>query len=230
MRDAADRVGFSGAPRSAADRVQRHSALVRHLRLAVPALAAGLLVTYALSATPPRIDKAFVAQFQAYDPATGSVTLDQPRYSGQDLSGQPFEVAAQSATRAEDSSDLVGLDRPEARRVGTDGKAVLVRAERGLYDQEGRTMDLTENVELEQESSAEEGFILKTDAARVDLENQIIRSAAEVTGEGEKGSVRADRGSLYQNEDRLVLEGNVKIILSPTVPKDPPGDDPESEE
>ncbi|MEO1657379.1 MAG: LPS export ABC transporter periplasmic protein LptC [Pseudomonadota bacterium] len=202
---------------TAAQRVTRHSLRVRNLRLAVPALAAGLFMTFALSATPPRVDRAFLLQFSTFDVTDGQASLARPRYFGEDLDGQPFEVAATSATRAASDPDLIGLDKPEARRLSQSGDTVLVRSLDGIYDRAARRMNLTRDVELEQQSESGEVFILTTDAAEVDLDSQIVTSSSEVNGAGETGTLRADKATVYQTEDRLVLEGDVKIRLEPKV-------------
>ncbi|MEM1380466.1 MAG: LPS export ABC transporter periplasmic protein LptC [Pseudomonadota bacterium] len=198
-----------------ARRVQRHSALVRQLRLAIPALAVGLAMTYAFSATPPRIDTAFAAQFQNIDESGEGLKLAQPRYSGEDLTGRPFEVVASTATRGEDDPDRIDLEAPRATRVTDSGAEIAIRADEGLYDQNAQVMNLTTNVEMQQQSGADR-LTLLTDSATMDLEGQVVRSTSEVTGQGERGSLRADRGTLYQTEDKLVLEGQVRILLAPT--------------
>ncbi|MEO1041316.1 MAG: LPS export ABC transporter periplasmic protein LptC [Pseudomonadota bacterium] len=215
MRKPTVRPSPEGAVLTSAQRVSRHSGRVRSLRLAVPALAAGLFITYALSATPPRVDRAFLLQFSTFNVSDGEANLARPRYYGEDLNGQPFEVAATSATRAASDPDIIGLDRPEARRLSQAGDTVLVRAHDGVYDRAARRMDLTRDVELEQQSEGGETFVLTTDAAEVDLDSQIVTSSAEVNGQGETGTVRADKATVYQTEDRLVLEGGVKIRLQP---------------
>lgn len=200
-----------------AKRVHRHSVLVRQLRLAVPALAVGLALTYGLSATPPRVDPEFAEQFSGLDSDAEGLKLASPRYSGEDLSGKPFEVAAVTATRAGGDPDKIDLVNPQALRISDTGAPVTVRADEGLYDQDTQVMDLSSNVEMAQ-GAGEAAFTLNTDAATMDLERQVLSSNAEVTGGGEQGTLRADRGTLYQNEDRLVLEGGVKIILAPRAP------------
>ncbi|MEM9837949.1 MAG: LPS export ABC transporter periplasmic protein LptC [Pseudomonadota bacterium] len=201
-----------------AKRVHRHSVLVRQLRLAVPALAAGLAMTYAFSASPPRVDPEFAKQFSGLDADAEGLKLASPRYSGEDLSGKPFEVAAATATRAGGDPDKMDLENPQARRISETGAVMTVRADDGLYDQDAQVMDLSSNVEMAQ-GSGEGTFILNTEAATMNLDSQVLQSNAEVTGAGEQGTLRADRGTLYQNEDRLVLEGGVKIILAPREPK-----------
>jgi lipopolysaccharide export system protein LptC len=217
-------VDYENAPDTSpvALRVSRHTNRVRHLRLAVPALATGLFLTYALSATPPEVDRTFLQQFSSLQDESEGMKLARPRYAGEDLSGQPFEIAATSATRLKANEDLIGLERPEARRLGETGEDVRLTAEEGTYDQLRRVMSLSRSVELSQ-TGAGETFTLRTDAADIDVDEQVIETRSEIRGESEVGTLRADRGTLYQKDDRLVLEGGVKINLTPRKAADEAG-------
>ena len=195
--------------------------LVRQLRLIVPALAVGLMITYALSATPPQIDRAFAEQFAGIEADEDGVKLTTPRYSGEDLQGQPFEMEAVTATRPHNNPDLVDLVSPEARRVRADGQESVVRSRDGQYDEVARVLDLRDEVELEQRTAGGD-FIFLTEQALMDVDSQVVTTASEVRGSGDGGTIDAGRATFYQNEDRFVLEGGVKIRLEPTKPS---GDD-----
>jgi lipopolysaccharide export system protein LptC len=216
--------GFSAK----AAQVSKHSQRIRHLRLATPALAVGLLLTYALSATPPQVDREFIEQFSGLEMTKDGegVRLSAPRYAGEDLSGRPFEVAAQSAVRGQSDADPLALDRPEARRVRADGQTSVVRSREGTFDQDNQLVDLIGDVELEQEGKNGK-FVIRTDAAKADLENQVVTSAAEVRGEGDTGTLRADRATIYQNEDRVVLEGGVNLTFKAKPKTDEAEEEPE---
>jgi lipopolysaccharide export system protein LptC len=205
----------------AAARVSQHSQRVRHLRLAMPALAVGLLLTYALSATPPRVDREFLKQFSAIEATNEGegVRLSKPRYAGEDLDGRPFEIAAQSAIRGQSDTDPLALDRPEARRTRADGETSVLRAADGIYDQKQRLVDLIGEVELEQQGRSG-SYVLRTDAAKADLDSQVVTSSAEVRGEGDSGTLRAGRATIFQNEDRMILEGGVNIVFTPKSDED----------
>lgn len=200
-----------------ARQVSRHSMLVRQLRLAVPALAVGLLITYALSATPPRIDRAFAEQFAGIETDEDGVRLTTPRYSGEDLQGQPFEMAATTAIRPHDNPELVDLVSPEARRIREDGQESIVRSRDGQYDETARILDLRDEVELEQISNGST-YLFETDEAQMNVDSQVLTTSTEVRGTGEGGTIDAGKATFYQNEDRVVLEGGVKIRLEPTEP------------
>ena len=206
--------------------VSRHSALVRQLRLAVPALAVGLLITYALSATPPRIDRAFAEQFAGIELDDEGGRLTAPRYDGEDLDGQPFELAATAAVRPHDTPEVVNLDRPEARRTRADGQENVVRSLDGTYDEGARILDLRDQVELEQRTNGGT-FLFTTEEAQMDVDSQVVSTTSSVHGVGEGGTIDAGSATFYQNEDRLVLENGVKIRLEPTEP--PASDEDETE-
>lgn len=226
----ADQTLEPGTPREvreAAHRVSRHTALVRNLRLAVPALAVGLAVTYALSATPPRVDRDFAEQFSQIEEGSDGVRLTRPRYSGEDLSGRPFALDATSATRPGSGNENVSLEKPTAKTVNAAGEVVHVSSDTGFYDRSGKRATLTDNVELRQEGQGGD-FTLVTDAADIDFEKQTVKSCSGVSGKGKEGTMRADCATLYQDEDRLVLEGGVKIMLEPQKKSADNGNDDES--
>ncbi|MEM9989182.1 MAG: LPS export ABC transporter periplasmic protein LptC [Pseudomonadota bacterium] len=206
--------------------VHRHSLIVSRLRLVVPAAAAGVLATYAFSATPPVIDPEFVREFtQLETTASEGMRLDRPRYLGEDLEGTPFEVSARSALRNPNDPTRIALQDPESLRVTKGGTEVMkVKARDGLFDTEKNHIALKKDVEFEhgQATNTEKGksgFVLNTEAADVDIEAQTVSSTVGVTGKGTAGTVSADKATAYQGEGRLVLEGNVKLRINETSKK-----------
>ncbi len=187
-----------------------HSRRVRHLRLITPAAAAALLATYAISATPPTVDPKFALQFSQANVESTSMRLDRPRYLGEDLSGRPFEVAARYADRDPGVPGLVALENPQAFRGIDETENVRVRARSGLMNTDEKRLDLSDDVVMEHEIGGST-FVLNTDAAELDLNANTVHSNVGVSGAGEKGRVKADRATAYQDEGRLVLEGNVRL-------------------
>lgn len=196
---------------------RRHSRTVRQMRLIVPASGVALLATYVMSATPPRIDYQFAQEFSQRDIDGATLRLDQPRYVGEDKAGRNFAVAAAAAERDPNAPALIDLEMPEAlRSVATsDGEVpVGVRADVGQLNTDQNTIDLSENVELRHAAGAD-AMVLRTDEAKVDLRTNVVTATSRITGESAQGTVAADAGTAYQNEGRVVLEGNVNIRLNP---------------
>lgn len=198
---------------------RRHSQRVRRLRLIVPALGAGVLATYVLSATPPTIDSSFLNEFKQIDTEAESLRLNQPRHVGYDLEGNLFEISAESALRDPGEEGLISLDRPLASRGLGNGDDVVMEAGSGLMDTASNRLDLMDRVEVQHRIAGSQ-FIFSTQAAEVDFDEKTITSAAGVHGEGDRGTVAADRLTVYQDEGRAVLEGNVKLKIEPAVPQD----------
>lgn len=203
-----------GQGRISADAAKRHSRIVRHLRLLVPAAGAGLVATYALSATPPQVDREFLREFAAIDTESTTMRLNRPRHVGYDLEGNPFEVEAAVAERNPDRPDLITLENPTASRRAVDGEHVNVRASSGLMDTDTNRLDLSKDVRLDHRLG-DTALSFDTEAATVDFDAQTVTSDVGVTGKGERGTVAADRLTAYQQEGRVVLEGNVRLRLGP---------------
>ncbi|ADM09335.1 hypothetical protein PB2503_06347 [Parvularcula bermudensis HTCC2503] len=195
------------SPRAAA----RHSLWVRRLRLIVPALGVGVLIAYAVSATPPTIDRAFVEEFRNIDPQSPNLRLNRPRHVGYDLEGNQVEIGAEAAERLGPDSNLITFDRPEALRRAGEGED-RVRARTGLFDSERNVLDLSDQVEVDYRWGRDT-IVLSTPAASVDLNAQTVTSSNGVSGGGERGQIAADRVTAYQDEGRLLLEGNVRLRL-----------------
>jgi len=197
----------------------RHSRLVRNLRLAVPAAATGLILTYAVSATPPEVDQEFLRQFSDIEATGSEMRLDRPRYVGEDTGGIPFEVSAFAARRNPNAPDIIRLENPEALRNGGSNDQLRVRALSGTLDTQGKTVDLNDDVQLEQ-GVGSDTFVLRTDAARIDIDGRTVRSETGVRGTGRAGDVEADTLTVYEDEERAVFEGNVKFRFEPAKMRD----------
>ena len=197
---------------------ERHSKIVRSLRLAVPAAAAGLLGTYVFTAAPPSVDTEFLRQFSEAEAPGREVVLERPRYVGQTVEGTPYEVSAQAARRNPDTPGLVRFDNPEALRDGTDGPGVRVQAKGGLLDTEANTFALDRDVRITQGLGGQE-FVLETDAADVDLDARVVSSTVGVRGTSETGSVEAGSLTVYEDEQRATFSGGVKLRFEPAAAK-----------
>ena len=223
----ASRVSFSDIPprrRLTPEAAQRHTQLVRTLRLTVPALAVALLATYALNAAPQAVDAEFLRQFSGTEEPGRELRLDNPRYRAETRDGSAFQVSAQTARRNPDEANVIRFDRPEAfRGEGAEGPARL-QAETGTLDTDTDLFD-GQDVRLVQSIGGQD-FTLTTDAARVDLKGKTIRSDVGVQGESASGALRAD-GIEVSEDGRVRLDGRVKLRFDP---RKAPGKAPDEKE
>ena len=208
---------------------ERHTKLVRTLRLAVPAAACVLLITYALNAAPPSVDTDFLRQFSDAEAPGRDLVLERPRYRAETEGGSPFEVSAQAARRNPDEGNIIRFDNPEAYRgEGREGPARL-RARAGTLDTETNLFE-GEDVRLVQNIGGQD-FTLRTDRAEVDIDGKTIRSKAAVSGEGEAGALEADGLTLSEDGSKVRLEGRVRARFEPSkAPGKTPGETPRETE
>lgn len=192
---------------------ERHTQLVRRLRLAVPALAAGLLITYALNAAPQAVDAEFLRQFSDASEPGREMLLERPRYRAETADGSPFQVSAQAARRNPDQGNIIRFDNPEAfRGDGPEGPARL-QARTGVLDTdtnlfEGQDVRLVQNI-------GGQDFTLTTDEAKVDIDGKTIRSDVGVKGASDAGALQADGLEVSEDGKRLRLDGKVKLRWDP---------------
>ena len=214
------RTAFAARPRRRLTpaKADRHSQIVRALRLVVPAVATGVLVTYGVNAAPSEVDTEFLRQFSDLSAASESMVLDRPRYLGQTLEGDAFEVSALRARRDPNAPGIVRFENPEALRGGGTGEELRLRAAGGTLDTEANVATFDRDVRLVQGLGGED-FTLETEAAQLDIENRVVSTQTGVRGRSARGTVEADRATFYQDEGRATLEGGVRLRFEPSKPK-----------
>lgn len=201
------------ARRLTPEAAERHSKLVRSLRLAVPAAAAVLLITYAMNAAPQAVDAEFLRQFSDASEPGREMLLERPRYQSETSDGSPFQVSANTARRNPDQGNIIRFDQPEAYRgEGPDGPARL-EARAGTLNTDTNEFD-GEDVRVRQNIGGQD-FTLTTDRARVDIDGKTIRSDVSVQGESESGALQADGLEISEDGQRVRLDGRVKLRFDP---------------
>ncbi|MGV6800890.1 MAG: LPS export ABC transporter periplasmic protein LptC [bacterium] len=181
-----------------------HSRYVKFMRFILPGLALGLFLSYAVFASPQRIDTAFEKQFANLDVATNDLRMESPSFKGRDSEGDPYEIVAGAAIQDPDDPDFITLDSPYAIKAKDAEEQLQVTANSGIYSTLDRTIDLTDNVELLKGIIGDE-YILNTDQAIVSLDDSVVRSTVQVTGRGENGTITAKGMTAYEDEGRVIF-------------------------
>lgn len=209
--------GWRARQRTTQEAAERRARRVRQLRIALPALALVLVGVFALSSQLRGIDEEFAAQFSNLDSAEDVLRTESPRFYGSDNDGLGrFELTANSAVQNPDTPDVVTLAAPKAVAASTEDGAVTVTAPRGVYQTKSNILDLTDGVRVAY-SSGDDRYVLNTSAARVSLRDKTVNSLGRVEGQGPAGSMEADHMSASKAGDQLVFEGNVRMVLLPSV-------------
>jgi len=139
----------------------------------------------------------------------GDLVMVKPRLSGIDSQGNPFVITAREAVQDANNPKRATLKTIEADLTARQGW-VNARATHGHVDMETNWLTLDSGIDV----FTDTGYTLHTDRADVDLKRDIVTGDTEVTGQGPRGTMRADRFHYDHLAGRLVLEGHVRTVIN----------------
>lgn len=189
----------------------RYDFAVRMLRVALPAIAIGVVVATAAYPLFKARETSFVLARDNIQASEDRLRMINPRYSGVDSNDRPFEVSAQSAVQPRGVSDTVTLTDIRAQMSMDDEASVQMTAGTGIYRTDEETLEMQGPVLLTTSS----GYRIDAIDTAVDLDDHLVRSDKPVEAAGPLGIFRADGFEGRIDDDVLLFKGNVKSILQP---------------
>lgn len=214
--------------RTTGEQAAQRTILVRRLRIALPAIALVLIGGLLLNTRDTGGDDAFLDDFANLEATPEELKMASPRFAGVDDKGFPYEVTAEAALQSPNMQEVVELVKPKAVTKGMDENTV-VYADKGVFQSEAKVLELTERVTLQHQIGADT-YNLRTNAATVSIDDETVHSKGAIEGEGEGGSLRADSMRAYNDQGRVVFEGNVSMRIYPAKAKMKKGPEGESGE
>lgn len=187
------------------EQARQRSSLVSFLRLvftAGAAVSAGMMIGHltanALSASPSKIERLTSDEI---------VTMVNPRFTGRDIAGRAFVITADTAQRRIGTGEKIDLSNPML--VSEDGTRVWAPA--GLYNQEDQTLELYEDVNVQNAK----GYVFNSTSARMFIEEGRVEGIDPLKGTGPLGDVRSDTYEIVDEGDRVLLSGRVEMTIFP---------------
>ncbi|WP_300375559.1 LPS export ABC transporter periplasmic protein LptC [Henriciella sp.] len=184
---------------------RQRSSMVSMMRLAFTAgaaISAGIMIGHltanAFSTSPGAIEKLSRDEV---------VTMVNPRFTGRDATGQAFVITATTAQRQTGGGDRIELENPEL--LTEDGTQIT--APSGLYDQDAQTLDLYEDVQVENAK----GYSFDSTSAKVFITEGRVEGIDPLQGSGPLGDVRCDTYEIIEEGDRVYCSGNVEMTITP---------------
>lgn len=192
---------------------ERHLRIVRWLKFALPIgaliLLAAIFVTDRDGASP--VDPGTAARLAAM--GTG-MQLDNPRFSGETKSGDPFVVTAERALPDGALPDRIDLQEPVGK-LRTGKRSVTVTAETGTFFRTQDALALRGNVVLR----TSDGYRVEAPDVRIDLEAQTATSSERLRASGPNGTIEADKVRIVpesgQRDQTIRFEGDVEVNWHP---------------
>jgi lipopolysaccharide export system protein LptC len=208
---ARDRLGAIGAPReSAFPDALRHTARVARLRRwivwstgAIVAVVLLGLVIGSLRFLPVDLRLARIA-------LKGSrITIETPKLVGYRKDGRPYEVRAKLGVQDIASPDVFELEGLEVRVENSDDNAIMLSAEKGVYDAKLDHADMSGAVSIRDDKN----FDMRLESASMDLKASVMKSDRPATLKFGSGEVVAKTVEFAQKERRVTFRGEVRSVL-----------------
>ncbi|WP_269930723.1 LPS export ABC transporter periplasmic protein LptC [Aminobacter sp. HY435] len=192
------------------DRAARHSRRVGFLKRALPLSAialAALFGAYSYMAAPPSLEvKAEGAAF-----SEGKLVMAKPQLNGFTRENLPYSMTADRAVQDPANQGVVELVGIDANLPISADKVAEVDAIRGVYDREGNTLDLTDQVTVK----TSDGMVAKLKSAYLDMGSGAMKTnePVEITLDGSK--ITSDSMSMLENGKVVVFEKRVRVDIDP---------------
>ncbi len=190
----------------------RYSVFVGFMKVLLPATAAALILLVLAWPQLTLEEEGFHLSVSKLAPDQAeSLTMLNARFEGLDESDRPYTVTADIATQSENDKDLVTLERPKADITLADGTWLALTAKSGEFHKEAQVLDLTGSVNL----FHDKGFELRTEAARVRLDEGIAEGAQPVEGQGSIGTIQAEGFRVLDRGARIFFLGRSHMVIEP---------------
>lgn len=191
--------GLTSGEKPQAEHAQAYSDFVRKMRKILPLLLALIL---AVLFTWPQLNNAlpdFKALNVDIDLQRAENLLVSPRYSSRDNDLRPYVVTAQTAQFQSNKPDSIHLNQPQGEIEISEGSLIRISAQKGLYDQKAKTLDLKEDVTIVHWN----GFVMETSELYFDLSSADARSRGAVHLYSPQMDLKAQSLNI-KNESRLI--------------------------
>jgi lipopolysaccharide export system protein LptC len=193
-------------------KANRHSRLVRILRLAVPicvvVAVAGMLANWL---SPSRI-LAKIPNASGKLAVSGSkIVMEAPRLTGFTRDGRGYEMTAQSAVQDILKPDILELSNIRGKMDQQDKSAIDLTAVSGIYDRSTEMLALQQYIVL----NSSTGYEVHLTEAMVDVRKNHIVSNRPVEVQMTDGFLTADGMEVVDDGAVIRFEGSVKMTVNP---------------
>jgi len=193
-------------------RAARHSARVRFLRKAIPALVgvALFLVVGASVFNPFRLLAKLPISVNNLTVSGTKITMASPHLTGFTPDQRPYELRARTATQDVTDPIHVELQDLTAKVQMEDHSNVLMDAAHGLFDTKTQILDLKDKIFLQTTT----GYEARLTQATVDMASGTVTSRQPVAVKLLNGTLDANALDITENGALVVFSGGVSMLLN----------------
>lgn len=190
---------------------QRHSRLVRKLRIVLPVIAViGIAVFWASAHFIPG-DLASLISNAGIDVKSNSVVMNAPRISGFEGTRRAYEVTAARAVQGLDDPKVLTFEEIKAH-IGLDSAdTATVSAGTGVFNGHENTMALKNGISVHTTN----GYSAKVEQADIDLDKGSMQSSRPIEISGKQGTLRANSMRVVDRGKTISFSGGVSVTFIP---------------
>jgi lipopolysaccharide export system protein LptC len=189
-----------------------YSIFVGFMKVLLPALSVALILLVVIWPQLTQDDGRFRIRVSDISlEQADSLSMLNARFEGVDEHDQPFLVTADEATQTAEDDDLVHLELPKGDITLKDGTWLAMTAHEGLYRRDAQMLELNGGVTL----FHDQGFELRSETARVDLDAGTAWGSARVEGQGPFGTLVSEGFRVLDRGDRVIFTGRSRAVLHP---------------
>lgn len=185
-----------------AEEMSRRQARLKLARWGLPSLAALILIS--LAAWPEiahlvSLNRKALHDMQRFQHLTGAI--EHAIYRDIDSKDRPYTLTSQNARQI--GKDHIDLVQPVADILMKNNVWLNIKADQGVYMRDEQTLTLTGHVVLYRN----DGILLNSPTADIDLKRNIISTSSWVHAEGAFGTQDAEGAFLDQNDGTIQFMG-----------------------
>ena len=134
------------------------------------------------------------------------VTVTTSTITGLDSEKQPYSISASTAVQDKDKPNFINLDQVSGATSRTDGEKIIFKSQKGLYNSDGKTLDLDKDVVI----TSAGRFTARMDKAHVVVEEKRLTSGVPVVVELNNGTINANGVEISNDGNNIVFLNGVK--------------------
>jgi lipopolysaccharide export system protein LptC len=189
---------------------RRHSLTVRMLKFLLPAAAVLIalgFVVYSYLLTPSQIS----VDLAGTGFSDGKLIMANPKLDGFTRENRPYRMRAVRAVQDMKNTGVIELDKINARLPLSGSNWADVEADKGIYDKDKNTLDITSDMTV----TTTDGMVAKFKSAFIAIGNGNMRTADPVDIKLQRSHVTADSLDVQQRGKVLVFDRNVRVVMQP---------------
>lgn len=204
--------GWEQRDRPGVDTILGYSRFVRVMKVMLPLIAFSLIVLVLIYSSVGREGSKVAIKLTDMAEVDKDRQLVAPKLTGTTDRGQPFTVTAKGATQLPGKARRLLIDDVTADITMQDRSWVSVGAVKGLLDIEGKSLDLTQTINI----FSDRGYECHTEGATYDFGQGMLKGDQPINCQGPMGLISAKRFEGLRDPGIMKFLGGVSTTYYPT--------------